>query len=487
MDELSRIRTFALKALATYCGAWTLLLVVAGLIFPLAHQGIVAVLSLFLTGLSAWLALRGRYDTSAAFLCAIGPALQPALLLGLLAGHPWQMEGHMYFFAGLAALTLTCDWRPLLAATLVIAVHHLGLSAVAEHLLFNGHHGHLDRVLIHAVAVVLTFGLLARTTAVLVRTFAERARADIERALAEQLATEQRGRAEAAERDGERRRRESLAAFADTLEGSILDIAASVSAAAVELEQSAENMTRFAAETGSQASDVAGNARRTAADVAGLTARVSTLARAVEGAASTAEEQLRLSDAARRSSDTGSQAMRALMGRTAGINTLVALIKKVAFQTDLLALNAAVEAARAGEAGQGFAVVASEVKSLSNTSRGATEEINQLIGAVGDGACDADRALACATASLDALAASASEVGGTMRQQREEALAIERSVTASAGAVEKMVGRFEQVAADAGSAISLADEIRQSAGRLGTIAVDLERETRDRLEQLRAA
>jgi hypothetical protein len=45
---------------------------------------------------------------------------------------------------------------------------------------------------------------------------------------------------------------------------------------------------------------------------------------------------------------------------------------------------------------------------------------------------------------------------------------------------------FEQVAADAGSAISLADEIRQAAGRLGTIAIDLERETRDRLEELRA-
>nr|WP_314446364.1 methyl-accepting chemotaxis protein [uncultured Sphingomonas sp.] len=487
MDDLARIRAFSLKALAVYSAGWSLLLILASLLFPLANQMVVGLLSVGMSSLTAALAWRGRYDSAAACLCAFGPALQPALLLALLAGHPWQMEGHMYFFAGLAALTLTCDWRPLLVATLLIAVHHLGLTWIAHDLLFNGQHGHLDRVLIHAVAVLVTFALLARTNAVLLRTFADRARADVDRVQAEQLAAEQRRRAEEAERDGERRRRDSLAAMAETLEGSILDIAASVSAAAVQLERSAENMTRFAADTGSQASDVAGSARRTAVEVAGLTERVSTLARAIEDAASTAEDQLRLSEAARRSSDSGSEAMRVLMERTGGINTLVAVIKKVAFQTDLLALNATVEAARAGEAGQGFAVVASEVKSLSETSRGATEEINQLIGAVGEGATEADRALAAAADSLGALAAAANQVGGTMRQQREEALAIERSASASAEAVETMVGRFEQVASDAGSAISLADEIRQAAGRLGAIAVDLERETRSRLEQLRAA
>lgn len=246
-------------------------------------------------------------------------------------------------------------------------------------------------------------------------------------------------------------------------------------------------MSRFAAETGSQADHVATNARATAAEVAGLTDRVSALSRAVEEAARTAEEQLRLSEAARRSSDSGSEAMRTLLERTSGINALVELIKKVAFQTDLLALNATVEAARAGDAGQGFAVVASEVKSLSNTSRGATEEINQLIGAVGDGAREADRALAAATDSLGALAAAAGQVGQTMRQQRDEALSIERSVTSSAGEVQTMVGHVERVATDAGSAVALADEIRQAASRLGAIAVDLEQETRGRLEQLRAA
>jgi methyl-accepting chemotaxis protein len=108
-----------------------------------------------------------------------------------------------------------------------------------------------------------------------------------------------------------------------------------------------------------------------------------------------------------------------LAGRVRDISQVVDVIRTVAEQTNLLALNAAIEAARAGEAGRGFAVVADEVRSLAHRTQRSTQEIEQLVTAIEQGAVQA----------VDAMQGSNSRAHGTLEVAQAAGQALDQIAT----------------------------------------------------------
>lgn len=77
---------------------------------------------------------------------------------GISGNGDWQIDYHMYFFGVFAMLAAYVDWRPIAIAAALTAVHHLVLDVFVPANVFPEEG--LDRVLVHALAVVAECGVL---------------------------------------------------------------------------------------------------------------------------------------------------------------------------------------------------------------------------------------------------------------------------------------------------------------------------------------
>lgn len=73
------------------------------------------------------------------------------------------------------------------------------------------------------------------------------------------------------------------------------------------------------------------------------------------------------------------QTILALSQQTDTIGAITTTVAELADQSNLLALNAAIEAARAGEQGKSFAVVAQHVRTLAESSKQATRQVQEIL------------------------------------------------------------------------------------------------------------
>ncbi|SEF51467.1 methyl-accepting chemotaxis protein [Bosea lathyri] len=399
---------------------------------------------------------------------------QVSMLVFSFAGHPWQPDIHMYYFAILALLAGFCDWRPIIMGALLTALHHLILQYVLPAAVFY-QGGSLWRVLLHAVIVVVETGFLATFAVIMARMFAmneagllraqeiaerERATSEREKRLAEELGL----RATAL--------REIVAGFRGQMEQAmaVLDRSAEAmkgeSRALTGTSDQARQQTAFvsdaAAETMQGIDQLSAASNELAASINEIGRNVSQSAAGSKGAA----------DLARRASGE----IENLARSSESVGAVVEIIRNIAAQTSMLALNATIEAARAGEMGRGFAVVASEVKSLSAQTARATDEVSGQIGAmqeVSQRSLKAIRDIVDAIGEVehvaDAIAFSVHEQGRATSEIAHQVRLSFEGARRSAGAV----GSFETMTARTHDA---AEQLQQTADALATQAQGIRRE-----------
>ena len=140
-----------------------------------------------------------------------------------------------------------------------------------------------------------------------------------------------------------------------------------VATAITEMNVTAKNVAKSAAEMATEAEKVNSDTQKSKAIV------------------STAIEAIHSLD---QKIQNSSKSIRNLQEETGKIGSVLDVIKGIAEQTNLLALNAAIEAARAGDQGRGFAVVADEVRTLAGRTQKSTTDINEMIKRLQNGAND---------------------------------------------------------------------------------------------------
>ena len=370
--------------------------------------GAAVALSVFLASLGAGAYLLfGGTLASRLVIAAVQVALV-ALHIQLAAG---AIELHFGVFVTLALLMVYRDWRVVVFAAGLFALHHLLFDRLqaAGFGVFCTPKPDVQRVLLHAVYVVVQTAI----EVVLCRRMERMVRAGQE--LTRLVVAMNAGSGIELDLRGVKVRMPKPLALAETVEriGRAVGVVRQVTAA---MEGTADG--------------VASGSERLRERTARVTARLEEAAASLEEIASTS----RLSrDAAHAANQVASDAMRdaahggevmasmattmeAISQGSTHISDIVGMIESIAFQTNILALNAAVEAARAGEQGRGFAVVAAEVRNLSQRSSQAAREIKVLIETSGAGVQAGSRLVVSAGEAMARIVDSVAKAAALMEQ-----------------------------------------------------------------------
>ena len=240
-DTLARLRESASRGLIIFLWANVALLVAIAALRGLPML-MPALLALGLAGAATLSWRMAGNSTSTRLVVAVAAMGMVALAVLEMAGHPWQIDMHMYFFATLAGLVVYCDAGAILAGAVAVAVHHLALNFLLPAAIYPGG-ADFGRVVLHAVILVSEAGVLMWLADALARLIARSARqmAEIEAArAAENAAVAAR---QAAEREVQAAAAAQLRRLADGFEERVGRLVHDVRTASTEMHATSAAMS----------------------------------------------------------------------------------------------------------------------------------------------------------------------------------------------------------------------------------------------------